>query len=161
MICKLAYNVIWHLLTSFLAAKCWSLGGDLAVPGQGVVRSRDAGGCFRLQSQEKKAVSLSVTATVSLGGKGWIHSIWFDSNFCQGQQSWLHFKGPNNYCTQMMPPMKRRRRHRARRNSWMTPPHNVWLMCWQDGWTDTSLPHQFLLWFSSFLKLSCHLKRLV
>lgn len=35
-----------------------------------------------------------MAATVSLGGKWWIHSIWFDSNFCRGQQSWLQFKAP-------------------------------------------------------------------
>lgn len=49
--------------------KATLIGEELAVPGQGVVRSRHGGGCFRLQSQKIKAVSLFLTATVSLGGK--------------------------------------------------------------------------------------------
>lgn len=102
-------------------------------------------GVSDLQSQEKKPVSLFLTATVSFGWEVMnpFHTI-RRQFLLWGQRSWHTFfflKGPNNYCkhTQMMPPVKSQKHETS---SWMTR-----LMSDQcTGWIETYRPNQFLLW---------------
>ena len=163
ILCKLAYNVIWHLLTSLQSSQTLvSLEGELAEPGRGVERSRHGGGCLRSTKPRKKPVSLFLTATVSLGWEVMnpFHTI-RRQFLLWGQQSWHTFfffffflkKGPNNYCkhTQMMPPVK------CQKHETTTGWHR--LMSDQcTGWTETYRPNQFLLWLIFYDSAQLHIQ---
>lgn len=72
----------------------------------------------------------------------------FSAKSQRGWENWLSFKGVNNYwkthrwCLQWSSSSTK---SKCWQSVWMTPPHNVWLMHWQDGRIEIYLPNQFLL----------------